>query len=213
MKISKNLILRTFVTMVLLFVACTASITAAPLVITDSTKYVRYTCVDAGINIVLPEDWTYETEYSQEGYYTFFGPEITQSIEITYNTLAAGNTVSVDNIAELYYAVSVDEYNYLPLSRPSILQFGDKFGMICAYAENIKDVVYIMVDIMCIIGNKFIMITIIDEINSFVEKVEQYDVVVSSVMSNPSSMGILEKLFSGIIPGAEILPATFIQSN
>jgi len=186
---------------------------AAPVMEINPTKFIQYNCTNLNVSLLFPDTWMYIEENSTDENYLFFGPG-----DYSYVELSRIKFESEEDIIPInYFAEGVyEEYTsngFVALSDPAVIQFGDEFGMICGYVvqDQASQTQTVYFDVMSIQDNNIILLSFGDEMNSFIENVNDYNVIINSFTNNPSDAGLLQKYVSDAFPLAGTVPESLMQ--
>lgn len=193
--------------------ASSISAGAAPVIETNPIKFVQYKCTNMNVNLLFPENWTFMEEDSNDDNYLFFGPGDYSYVELSRLKFTEdGDIIPINYFAQSVYDQNV-ENGLNPLAEPAVIQFGDEFGMISGYVASEpnggRQSVYL--DVMCIQEDAIVILSIGDELYSFLENVNDYNVIISSFTNNPADAGMIQKYVSDAFPAAGVVPESLIQ--
>ena len=166
----------------------------APHISGGAKTYYEYIFDDVGMRLLLPEDWTFRVENSDEHNYVFFGPNIMSEIQMY--------TVSLDGddpgmTAEEFAIYLLSQYskgttNFKILSTPVPFKCGSYDASMIAFSHTgPSGIENIRVEIAGFTDTHMFRFILAEKSEDFLRDIDYYESIVSSLSVGPMGSGVL----------------------
>ena len=164
-------------------------------VTTKAITYNEYKAVFADLRFILPNDWTYLADYSNDSFAAFRGSDMYDALIIQVVNVPNQYKEDLSLLADLFK----NTYSYgnplvSLLAEPKVYDLGGTDALVMIYISVENEVPLAKIEVMAVSNGELISVVIQDSEQGFMNNFEMYEIIVQSLTFNQDISGLLRNM-------------------